>query len=570
MEFERYLSLNRQKILLILLFILCYPPETIFSQKLPVKPTRQSSLEAFANKNYEQAYTEFKELLVSYPKDPLYKYYSGVSLVNLSRNPLEAESLLKQALQSSAVIKSLPLDALFYLGRSQQMAGKFSEATGTFNQFIDQVGKKISKEYSVAGYIQQCNEKKGKISEPEVSPTVVQTIVEPLPQPAYKVVENKPAENKPSENKDTIIKKPVPTAFDSILDDALDLQTKADSLYSLASEQKKVLNTLSATDKSGLKAEIAENEAAATSFQKAADQKYNEAQLSISQPPATVIKREIRDTMKIQPAVSETVRAALPVIKNTEQSLKQTDKINTDPVIVTEQFEIFSLFEILPKPVTDPKEKIMIDTEVPPGLIYRIQIAVFRNPVAPAYFQGITPIYGFKVAGTDKTNYFAGMFRRYADAARALTSVKAKGFKDAFIVALSGNKPVSADRAALLEKEWGKKPLITKTEAVRQVYTDTIPPTLAFRVEVMRVLKPVKEDIFEGMRKMAGSRGLDTQTLEDGKIVYLIGNFITFDSAVEYTDLLIRNGYREAKVSAWLGKKEIPVDTARQLFENLQ
>jgi len=50
----------------------------------------------------------------------------------------------------------------------------------------------------------------------------------------------------------------------------------------------------------------------------------------------------------------------------------------------------------------------------------------------------------------------------------------------------------------------------------------------------------------------------------------LIGKFITFESAVEYTDLLIRNGYREAQVVAWLGKKEIPVDTARQLFENLK
>ena len=115
-------------------------------------------------------------------------------------------------------------------------------------------------------------------------------------------------------------------------------------------------------------------------------------------------------------------------------------------------------------------EKIAIDPEVPAGLIYRIQIAVFRNPVAPAYFKGITPVYGFKVTGTDKTNYFAGMFRRSADATKALAAVKAKGFKDAFIVALSdGRKSVSADRAAVLEKEWGKKPFILKTEAVNSV-----------------------------------------------------------------------------------------------------
>jgi hypothetical protein len=69
---------------------------------------------------------------------------------------------------------------------------------------------------------------------------------------------------------------------------------------------------------------------------------------------------------------------------------------------------------------------------------------------------------------------------------------------------------------------------------------------------------------------MAGRHGLDIQPLDDGNIVYLIGKFITFESAVEYADLLMRNGYREVKVVAWLGKKEIPVDTARQLFENLK
>ena len=99
---------------------------------------------------------------------------------------------------------------------------------------------------------------------------------------------------------------------------------------------------------------------------------------------------------------------------------------------------------------------------------------------------------------------------------------------------------------------------------------DTIPPTLSFRVEVSKSKKPLQDDVVEGIKKMAGARGLDIQTLDDGNIAYLIGKFITFESAAEYSDLLIRNGYREAKVVAWLGNKEIPVETAKQLFENLK
>jgi len=69
---------------------------------------------------------------------------------------------------------------------------------------------------------------------------------------------------------------------------------------------------------------------------------------------------------------------------------------------------------------------------------------------------------------------------------------------------------------------------------------------------------------------MAGSRGLDTENLVDGNIVYLIGKFITFESASEYSDLLIRNGYRDAKVVARLGKRVIPVETAKQLFDGMK
>jgi hypothetical protein len=162
------------------------------------------------------------------------------------------------------------------------------------------------------------------------------------------------------------------------------------------------------------------------------------------------------------------------------------------------------------------------------------------------------------------------MFRRSADATKALSVVKSKGFKDSYVVPMSGKKTVSSDRAAVLEKEWGNKPLMTISDAGSQAQVDTLPPTLAFRVQVIRASKPLKDDVIDGIRKMAGSRGLDIQSTDDGNVAYLIGKFITFESAAEYADLLIRNGYRESKVVAWLGKKEIPVETARQLFDNLK
>ena len=52
------------------------------------------------------------------------------------------------------------------------------------------------------------------------------------------------------------------------------------------------------------------------------------------------------------------------------------------------------------------------------------------------------------------------MFRRKDDASKALIQVRQKGFRDAFIVAFSGAKIISADRAAVLEKDGVKNLLL--------------------------------------------------------------------------------------------------------------
>jgi hypothetical protein len=546
--------LKKQIILVILILVIGLSFHDLYSQNTKAKPSRQSSLEAFSKGNYEQAYSEFSELLLTYSKDPLYKYYSGICLIKLNRFPEEAVTLLQQSLQGASVVKTLPSDALFYLGKAQQMAGRFIEAVESYSLYAEQVGKKAAREQSVPEFIQQCNDKKGQVTEPEIKPAeIVKNEKVEIGQ-----IENKPLVNgaiQQSVEKETSAKMNLPDSYEKILDEALNFQFKADSLNALAGEQKEELEKLPNAEKTLLKVKASENELLAASFQKSADQKYGEARMAINpqqEKPQqkNVLQQSDNEIIIEADKQSDTLKKILPVIKK--------------PV------ETFAFFEVLTKPVTYPNEKIIIDPEVPAGLIYRIQIAVFRNPVALVYFKGITPVYGFKVSGTDKTNYYAGMFRRSSDANKAAAAVRVKGFKDAFVVALSGNKPVSADRAATLEKEWGKKPFIRMVMAVPETPIDTVPPTLSFRVEAIRSLKPLKEDILEGIKKMTGSRGLDIQPLDDGNIAYLIGKFITFESAAEYADLLIRNGYREARVVAWLGGKEIPVETARQLFENLE
>jgi hypothetical protein len=567
----------RQFFLFLLILVISSDFISLFSQNVQTKPSRQSSLEAFSKGNYEEAYREFGVLLQTYSKDPMYNYYSGVCLVKLNRSPEKAVTFLELALNGTSIVKTLPSDALFYLGRAKQMAGRFSEALEIYDQFNDKVGKKAAKELGVPGYIQQCNGKEGAVSEPVIKPDdkvnpgkapIESTEVKPVkPEVVLPPVETRPAHSRE-----------MPLGSEKIMAEAINLQYKSDSITAIVTRQKTDLDKLSDSEKSTRKKEIAENEALAASFQKSADQKYKEAELALNptvvMPAQTVLKQAVGEKVITPGTITEKPSPKDTVILSENKAVKgsgtKSDTLSKILHKTNEPPGALELFHVLPESVSDPKEKITIDPEVPAGLIYRIQVAVFRNPVAPSYFKGLEPVYGFKIAGTDKTNYSIGMFRKSVDASKALGVVKAKGFRDSFIVAFFAGKTVSTDRAAILEKEWGKIPFRSPVGKITETPLDTVPPALSFRVEVIRSEKPLKADIVAGIEKMAGGRQFDIQPLTDGKFAYLIGNFITFDSAGEYADLLTRNGYREARVVAFLGKKEIPVETAKQLLESVK
>ena len=560
----RIMKLKKKVIFICFLLVAELPLNNLFSQNIP-KPTRQSSFEAFSQGNYEKAYAEFRELLLTYSKDPLYKYYSGVCLVKLKKDPGEATSLLQQAIQTSGSLKTLPADGLFYLGRAQQMAGRFADATASYSSYTEQVGKKTAREMGIPEFLKECKENKGQVTIPEViAPVVIKDTrtdsIKSQPKPEI----SKPFQN--TLNNPPIAKESLPGKYEKVLGEAIELQFKADSVGTIVSGQKKESENLTGDQRSILKAKIAENEKIAASFQALADKKYREAQLSMH-PDIDTTKNLIRQSAENKLVSDSTKKTEASTFKTTNKNTAMTGEV-TPPE--SHLVGVFAFFDVVGKTETDPDAKITIDPEVPPGLIYRIQMAVFRNPVSLAYFKGITPVYGFKIEGTDKTSYSVGMFRKPSDASKALSSVKSKGFKDAFIIALVDNKRVSADRAALLEKEWGEKPFYSIEKTVPKTEADTITPTLVFRVDVIRSLKPLTEDAVENIRKMAGTRGLDIQLLDDGKIDYLIGKFITFETASTYADLLKRNGYRESQVSAWLGKKEITIETAKKLFDNLK
>ncbi|MEO8761420.1 MAG: hypothetical protein ABI388_08575, partial [Bacteroidia bacterium] len=105
----------------------------------------------------------------------------------------------------------------------------------------------------------------------------------------------------------------------------------------------------------------------------------------------------------------------------------------------------------LKKPADEWNKPVLLDTELPMGLVYQIQIGLYKNGISTDVFKGLTPIFGKTVAGG--VSYSTGMFERIADANEARVYVKSIGLTDAFVVAYSNRKKITLAEAAKLEKK---------------------------------------------------------------------------------------------------------------------
>ncbi|MBN2666315.1 MAG: hypothetical protein JXR67_07375 [Bacteroidales bacterium] len=487
----------------------------IYSQDMGLRPSRQTAMDYFSRGEFGKALGEFEALLEIY-SFPLYKYYSGVCLVNLKSDPVRSADYLREAIEGSTGTDIISDDAWFYLGRANQLAARFDDAIMSYDIFREKAGNKKAREMKIPGYIKECNESRGSLSVPEVNAKAA--LSAPYAEKhAGNFVEKQPP-----------LKKEVPAEYDRVLSEAMKYQVKADSLNAIASYYRNQVDALAPSQQKAAEGRAAETEALARNYQRIADEKFGQAGIH-------------------------------PVDENTlERKQEKTHQEQTARIVV-------SLFSIESDPEKYSSQVIPIDPAMPAGLVYRIQMGVFSKPVDQSFFRGIMPVYGYSVPGTSSTRYFAGMFRRIEDAERSLGTLRQMGFRDSFLTAVFDGKTVSLERALLMEEDWSGRSL--KEPEAQPIAGPAEPATLSFRVEIARSDEPLTEETVGNYRTLAGSRGLEIIQADGDTLIYLIGKFITFESAFDYTDLLQRNGYSEARVVAYAGSREIPLDTARKLFE---
>lgn len=103
-------------------------------------------------------------------------------------------------------------------------------------------------------------------------------------------------------------------------------------------------------------------------------------------------------------------------------------------------------FEVKNNNAYSETKPIPINEKLPDGIVFRVQIGAFKNPIPTDQFKGLTPV-GGETTPQGFIRYQAGMFDQYNKANAVKNDLKKLGYKDAFVVAYKNGKRVNLNEA---------------------------------------------------------------------------------------------------------------------------
>ena len=97
------------------------------------------------------------------------------------------------------------------------------------------------------------------------------------------------------------------------------------------------------------------------------------------------------------------------------------------------------------------QDPIPVNPPLPEGLIYKVQIGAFRNPLPSEHFTGLSPMMAEKL-DNGITRYSVGIFKDIEEAKRVKTQVQGLGYNDAFVIAFLNGKRVPLNTAVQMSQ----------------------------------------------------------------------------------------------------------------------
>ncbi|MDD2278543.1 MAG: hypothetical protein PHD06_04975 [Bacteroidales bacterium] len=187
---------------------------------------------------------------------------------------------------------------------------------------------------------------------------------------------------------------------------------------------------------------------------------------------------------------------------------------------------------------------IPLHLPLPQGVIYKIQLAAFSKPIDLSIFKRMFPLWAEPINDDKITKYYAGSFRLLSAAEKALSTVRSKGFKDAFIVAWHNGRSVQLARAKSLE---GTEQQPVQGNSVR---IDIESDSKYYIIQIGEYPGKLPDDITHTVRTLATGKDIVRKSNPKGGYTYSVGSYSNASEANRIKDNIVASGIKSALVIA--------------------
>lgn len=354
--------------------------------------------------------------------------------------------------------------------------------------------------------------------------------------------------------------------YDSLLNTAINLQLKADSIKWLIDDKRLTFDkTENGQDRAVLGNKIVDLERKIYFLQKNADNCYEQVrqieQINLASKNIsyeTPEKDKIKNETDKQVIAKETSK--LYVEPHDNNFTKSILEFTSDEKNIPLSTEGFGLQIKLPS-IYNSDNPIQINKKLPVGIVYMIQLGAYSSLKNPSVFKGLEPLTYIKKENSNILKYFAGKFLKLNNAEKALSIVKSKGFKDSYIVAFSDGKIIPINLAIKLE---------SKSLDMHKVVVENSDDTIAAKnLSIIYVIKGfvTKENInLIDSIKVKLSTEQDIYIEDRESIIYFViksfGAFEDVFSAKKEIELVIK---KEVEIHAYFAENQIPLEQAKKI-----
>lgn len=385
-------------------------------------------------------------------------------------------------------------------------------------------------------------------------------------------------------------------------EEALTIQAQIDDLNASIEEKEQRIRKMrkSATDKEVLAADK-NNEATSILINADPTTSKKIAAIERAEVYEEAFLASITDQARPPQPQSQPEETEVVAIEEEEPVLAFEDETNNVPVtperVVQEQFVIEEVkVETVPEKIdevpqvlkesifvmTDEKKasysavkRIPVAKKLPEGLVFKVQIGAFRNPIPQDHFKGFAPIMAEKT-GTGITRYTAGLFKSFEVADDAKRAIRTLGYPDAFVVSFLNGKRISvaearnliASSTELAANNGVNSEATNEPSAQREIPTTEIETgqnvqkiksgkdfDILFKVKLGEYNEDVPVDDVAIFLKFM-NKGIGNY-YENGKTIYTIGSFSEYDEAVSLQEEMRQAGIQSPEVAAF--KKGQPI-----------